>query len=59
MFMVMRLPAGQTKTSDTVKTVELYVYSVYFADGTEWGDKDATKSAILKNGTIIEVSGES
>ncbi len=44
---------------DTVKTVELYVYSVYFADGTEWGDKDATKSAILKNGTIIEVSGES
>ena len=43
----------------SVKTVKLYVYSVYFADGTEWGDKDATKSTILKNGALIEVSGES
>ena len=44
---------------DSVKTVKLYVYSVYFADGTEWGDKDATKSTILENGALIEVSGES
>ena len=41
-----------------VKTVKLYVYSVYFADGTEWGDKNATKSAILRNGALIEVAGE-
>lgn len=44
---------------DSVKTVKLYVYSVYFSDGTEWGDKDATKSTILDNGVSIEVSGES
>ena len=42
-----------------VKTVQLYVYSVYFSDGTEWGDKDATKSVILKNGLQIEVEGTS
>ena len=42
-----------------VKTVKLYVYSVYFSDGTQWGDKDATKSVILKNGLQIEVSGKS
>ena len=42
-----------------VKTAKLYVYSVYFADGTEWGDKEATKSTILKNGAIIEVAGNS
>lgn len=41
---------------NTVKTVKLYVYSVYFTDGTEWGDKDATTSDIVKNGKIIEVS---
>lgn len=44
---------------DRVKTVKLHVYSVYFADGTEWGDKTATTSAILNNGAIIEVSGQS
>lgn len=42
-----------------VKTVKLYVYSVYFSDGTEWGNKDATKSQILKNGLLIEVGSES
>jgi hypothetical protein len=57
--------AGQTDTvlvdflENRVKTVKLYVYSVYFADGKEWGDKDATKSEILSNGAIIEVSGQS
>ncbi|MBS4960118.1 MAG: zinc ribbon domain-containing protein [Clostridiales bacterium] len=44
---------------DSVKTIKLYVYSVYFSDGTEWGDKDATESTILENGVPIEVSGES
>lgn len=44
---------------DSVKTLKLYVYSVYFSDGTEWGDKDALESTILKNGTLIQVSGES
>ena len=44
---------------DSVKTVRLYVYSVYFADGTEWGDKDAIKSVILKSAPTIEVHGES
>lgn len=44
---------------DSVKTLKLYVYSVYFSDGTEWGDKDATKSTILNNGALIEVSGQS
>ena len=44
---------------DNIKTVKLYVYSVYFADGTEWGNKDATKSTILNHGVLIEVSGES
>lgn len=42
-----------------VKTVKLYVYSVYFEDGTQWGNKDATKSVILKSGMQIEVSGKS
>lgn len=44
---------------DSIKTMKLYVYSVYFADGTEWGDKDASESTILKKGIPIEVSGES
>ena len=44
---------------DSVKTVKLYVYSVYYADGTEWGNRDATKSTILKQGALIEVSGNS
>ncbi|HIZ56646.1 MAG TPA: zinc ribbon domain-containing protein [Firmicutes bacterium] len=44
---------------NSIKTLKLYVYSVYFADGTEWGDKDATKSTILNNGALIEVSGQS
>ena len=59
------IPAGSSTTiyyqfiEDSVKTVKLYVYSVYFADGTEWGNKDATKSVILENGAEIEVSGQS
>ena len=40
---------------DTIKTVKLYIYSVYFSDGTEWGNKDATSSKIIKNAPQIEV----
>lgn len=59
------IPAGGSNTvqyqfiENSVKTVKLYVYSVYFSDGTEWGNKDATKTTILKNGALIEVNGES
>ena len=59
------IPAGKTTSisyqfiEDTVKTVKLYVYSVYFADGTEWGDKDATTSQILDNAPTIKVEVKS
>jgi len=58
------IPAGASDTityqfiEDSVKSVKLYVYSVYFADGTEWGDKDATKSEILKYASLIKVDHE-
>ncbi len=44
---------------NNVKTVKLYVYSVYFSDGAEWGDREATKSVILKNGMEVIVDGRS
>lgn len=55
---------GSTKCSwqfleKEVKSVKLYVYSVYFEDGSEWGDKEATKNTILKKGLEVEVSGTS
>ena len=56
------IPAGETTTisyqliEQSVKTVKLYVYSVYFADGTEWGDKDAPSSNILKGAPTIDVT---
>jgi hypothetical protein len=59
------IEAGKTSTrtwqflDDDVKTVKLYVYSVYFSDGTEWGDREATKSIILKNAVEITVEGKS
>lgn len=31
-----------------IKSGDVYVYSVYFSDGTEWGDKDASVSDIKK-----------
>lgn len=55
------IAAGKTKTisyqliEQSVKTVKLYVYSVYFADGTEWGNKDASVSKILNGAPNIEV----
>ena len=56
------ISAGKTTTisyqliEDSVKTVKLYVYSVFFADGTEWGDKDATTSKILDEAPTIDVA---
>ena len=44
---------------DSVKTVRLYIYSVFFSDGTEWGNREATKSTILKQGMLVDVSGQS
>lgn len=44
---------------DNVKTVRLYIYSVFFSDGTEWGNREATKSTILKQGMLVDVSGQS
>ena len=55
------IPAGKTTTitysliENSVKSVKLYVYSVYFEDGTEWGDKNATSSKILDGAPMIEV----
>ena len=59
------IPVNSTKTvsyqliEQSVKTVKLYVYSVYFSDGTEWGDKDATETKILKEAPTIEVAVKS
>ena len=38
---------------DNIKSGDVYVYSVYFTDGTEWGDKDASNSTIKKYGLKI------
>lgn len=41
--------------NESVKTVTLYVYSVYFSDGTEWGDRNAKKATILKEAREVNV----
>lgn len=38
---------------DAVKSGDLYVYSVYFSDGSEWGNKDAAQSEAKKYGLKI------
>ena len=38
-----------------VKGGDIYVYSVYFTDGTEWGDKDASRSKIKKYGLKLTI----
>ena len=56
------IPAGETTTisyqfiEQSVKTVKLYVYSVYFADGTQWGNKDASSTQIINGAPTIEVT---
>lgn len=59
------IPAGKSKElnygpflDQGMKSVKLYVYSVYFDDGTEWGDKDASRSEILKFAKPIEATFE-
>lgn len=55
------IPAGEsTKVSfqlidDEVKSVKLYVYSVYYEDGTEWGDRNADEKDIIAGAPVIEV----
>jgi hypothetical protein len=49
--------AWQFLTTNT-KTVKLYVYSIYYTDGTEWGDREAVKSTILENAYSISVTKE-
>lgn len=34
----------------TIKSGDLYIYSIYFSDGTEWGDKTASESILKKYG---------
>lgn len=41
-----------------IKSVKLYVYSVYYTDGSSWGDKDATRSQILRHAKRIEATFE-
>lgn len=59
------IPAGGSNSfeyqfiEDSVKKGELYLYSVYFSDGTEWGNKDAGRSTIKDSGLKITVEGES
>lgn len=40
-----------------VKTGDVYIYSVYFSDGTEWGDKDSAVSNIKKY--AVKITAES
>lgn len=57
------IAAGSSNTisyqllDDEVKTGDLYIYSVYFTDGTEWGDKDTSVSTIKKYGVKITIGG--
>ncbi|MBQ7024025.1 MAG: hypothetical protein IJN29_10605 [Akkermansia sp.] len=57
------IPAGKGKEitfgpflDQEMKSVKLYVYSVYFEDGTEWGDREATRSEILRFGKSIHAT---
>lgn len=42
----------------SAKKIKLYLYSTYFADKTEWGDRKANKNTILKYGKEITVDSE-
>ncbi len=33
-----------------IKSGDVYIYSVYFSDGSEWGNKDASDATIKKHG---------
>lgn len=38
-----------------VKSGDIYIYSVYFTDGSEWGDKDAPITNVKKYGVKLTV----
>ena len=57
------IPAGKKEVlnygpflNQSMKSVKLYVYSIYFEDGSEWGDHEATRQEILKYGKLIEAT---
>ena len=59
------IAAGKRKTItygpfllQNIKKVKLFVYSVYNEDGTEWGDKEASRSEIIQYGKPIEATFE-
>ena len=39
-----------------IKSVKVYVYSVFFEDGTEWGDREASRSEIREKGQPIKAT---
>lgn len=41
---------------DDIKSGEVYVYSVYFEDGTEWGNREASVKNIKKYGVKLPVT---
>ena len=54
-------PAGKDTVTwqlldQSVKSGDLYVYSVYFSDGTEWGNRNAPTSKIKKYAMQTQVS---
>ena len=55
------ITSGSTKSlawtfyENKIKFLDLYLYSVYYSDGTEWGDRNATKSTILSKGWKMRV----
>ena len=54
------IPANGAETftwqmiDQSIKSGDLYIYSVYFADGTEWGDRNASTSTIKKHALKLE-----
>ena len=56
------IPANATDTvvwqmiDQSVKSGDLFVYSVYFSDGSEWGDRNAAASKIKKYALQTQVS---
>ena len=45
-------------TGRGVRTIQLYLYCISYADGSVWGNPDAKRSEILEQGVIIDVSSQ-
>ena len=62
-FIDSEIRAGDTYSVDhtvansSAKTVKLYLYSVFFADQTEWGDRNAAYNTIKNHGRVISLNG--